>query len=205
MTGATAVGIILVLPVFLIVVETVGYRGSPFGKSAFWRLSLDEKLDLIVVHERAWRRTYAVWLPQLGVMTAGMAGVAYLLADPIAWVGFGLFVVGVASWLMAATITPTAMTAAARVRQDTGETPAWVHPFWQAGWVQEVTWVVAGNLAGAAYGASVVRTGLLPHWLGWAVVAVGLAEVTVATITREVFPHMVLPIPIALGIALLVS
>ncbi|HEX6198556.1 MAG TPA: hypothetical protein VFZ37_21815, partial [Jiangellaceae bacterium] len=62
MSGRTVVGVLLVLPLGFLVVEMLGYRRSPFGKSSFWAASLDEKLDHIAQHTREWWLVHLPWL-----------------------------------------------------------------------------------------------------------------------------------------------
>lgn len=53
--------------------------------------------------------------------------------------------------------------------------------------------------------AAVLRTDVLPQWLGWAAIAGGLAIPAIVLVTREIFPHLALPVFMALGVGLLVT
>ncbi|HSI93436.1 MAG TPA: hypothetical protein VK925_08030 [Jiangellaceae bacterium] len=202
--GSVVAGALLVLPVALVATESLGYRHSPYGHSWFWALPLDDKLDHIGRHTRAWWRINLPWFPTLAVTTAGLAGLAFLLADPWAWAALGGYLLAAGAWAIAVAQQTAGMAVAAEQRAESGETPAWAHATWQVGYVLEGVWVLLANLAAAAYGVAVLRTDLLPSWLGWAAIAVGLAIPAGVLLTRNGFPHLALPVPLALGVALLI-
>lgn len=206
MTGGTAtVGVLLVAPLALLGVEVFGYLTSPFGQSSFWSLPLDDKLERISRHGRAWWLIHLTWFPTLAVMTAGLAGLAFLLGEPVGWAAFGGFALAATAWLLGVANQAASMSVAAEQWAETGETPPWAAAWWRAGYSLEGVWIVLGNLAFVGYGAALLGTDLLPNWLGWAAIGVGLAMPIVVLLTRDGFPQMVLPVPLALGIALLVS
>jgi hypothetical protein len=61
-------------------------------------------------------------------------------------------------------------------------------------------------LGQAAFGASILRTGLLPAWIGWATIAWGLAWMIILPIARPenmYYPWLHYVVPLLIGIALL--
>lgn len=97
------------------------------------------------------------------------------------------------------------MTVAAEHRSDEDGIPDWLAALWRMVFVLEAVWVILANLAAAGYGVAIVRTDVLPSWLGWAAIAVGLGIPTIVLLVRDGFPHLALPVPLALAVALLLS
>jgi hypothetical protein len=205
MTGQAALpGAMLVAPIAISAVEMVGYRRGHFGR-VFWELPLDSKLDHVGRHSGAWWLMVLPWFPILAVTTAGLAGLSFLLADVVGWMAFGAFTLAVAAWLMVVSFQLGTTTTAAQHRAQTGETPGWAAAVWQVGYVLERVWIVIANLAAAGYGVAVLNTELLPAWLGWTAIVVGLAVSTVVLLTWDGFPELALPVYLTLGVALLVT
>jgi hypothetical protein len=71
--------------------------------------------------------------------------------------------------------------------------------------ILELFWVGAANLAAVAYGVAVLRTDVLPGWLGWTVIVAGLAIPMLALALRDAFPHLALPALLVLGVALVLT
>jgi len=125
------------------------------------------------------------------------------LADVVGWMAFGAFTLAVAAWLLVVSFQLGTTTMAAQNRAETGDTPDWASAVWQVGYVLERVWIVLANLSAIGYGVAVLRTGLLPGWLGWAAITVGLAISTTVLLTWDGFPELAMPVPLALGIGLL--
>lgn len=202
--GTVAVGALLLAPVAFGTVEAVGYLRGRFLRS-FWELPLDAKLDHIGRNDSAWWLMMAAWPPLIVVITGGLAGLASVLDDAVAWAAFGAFVVAAVAWLVGIVQQCAALSVAAHQRALTGETPSWAFVESRIGQVFETLWVGVANLAAAGYGVAVLRTDVLPQWLGWAAIAGGLAIPAIVLVTREIFPHLALPVFMALGVGLLVT
>ena len=201
-------GFVLLSIVVGIVVEGIGSAQGRFN-SAFWRKPLDDKLDHIATRRNAWWLMGISWLGILAVMTAGTAGLASLLADSgaatVAWVSFGAFLIGAASWLWGLFVqTPVTWTAASE-RRTTGATPGWLQPFWLAAWMAELGFLVIVNLAYAGLGIAIISTGFPAVWAGWVAVVIGVVTPAGVLIARAGFPHLALTAPIVIGVALLIE
>lgn len=75
-------------------------------------------------------------------------------------------------------------------------------------WPQVVLYVVLAFLAQAAFGAALLRTGLVPAWTGWVTLVWNLGWLATFTITRShdiYYPVLHHVAPLIIGIALLVS
>jgi len=69
-----------------------------------------------------------------------------------------------------------------------------------------VAFVVLAFLGQAAFGAAILRTGLLPAWVGWATILWNLAWLVVLPIARPdnmYYPWLHYVAPLLIGIALL--
>ena len=202
------VGAVLVSIVALLVAEAIVYsRGGIMGE--FWASSLDDKLDHVVSVQRQWWLIGAVWMGLMAVTTAGMAGLTFLIADngagTVAWVSFGGFLVAAAMWLGGVTAQTGGVVVASRQRQETGETPSWIHPLWQSAYLTEGTWIVLANLAYIGFGVAILQTDLVGAWAGWVAIVAGAAIPIIFAITRTGFPQMSLLVPVVLGVALLIE
>ena len=159
------IGILLMASIGLIAVESIGYRRGGFD-GEFWRKPLDEKLDHVAKHTRDWWLVSITELVGIFLMTGGLAGLTYLLATDgegaLAFAAFGGYLVALIAWVFALIAQTTTFSRAATTRAETGETPAWVHPFWDAGYLAEGVWIVGTNLAYAAVGVAILQSGLLP-------------------------------------------
>lgn len=202
------VGILLVSGLGMIGVEAVGYNRGGYN-SEFWKLPLDDKLDRVAQHRREWWWV-SIWeLVGLFLVTGGLAGFTYLLSsagEPVlAFVAFGGYLVALFAWVFGLITQAAAVSQAAIQRSETGETPSWVHPFWQAGYFAEGAWIVGTNLAYAVIGVGVLQSGLVGEWAGWAAVGVGLAIPVLVLVTKAGFPQLGLVVPFILGVATIIE
>lgn len=145
------IGILLASVLVLLAIESVGYsRGGYNGD--FWKLPLDDKLDHVAKHDRDWWWVGSWSLVGIFLLTGGLAALAYLLADAgepvLAFVGLGIFLVAMIAWIFGLLFQTAGVSQAAKQRQETGETPSWIHPLWYAGYLSETAWVVGANIAG---------------------------------------------------------
>ena len=202
------VGVLLVLPLALVAVETPGYTQGGYG-SAFWKLPLDEKLDHVAGHQRHWW-WISIWgLVGLFALTAGTAGLTALLAEDgeelLALVALGIFFASVVTWMVGTVIQAAVISEAAKQRAETEMTPAWVHALWGAGWFAEVVWIVGANVSYLVFGIALLNTDLVAGWAGWFAIVVGALIPVIVGVTRNGFPQLGMLSPAVIGIGLLVS
>jgi hypothetical protein len=202
------VGVLLTSGLALIAVEGVGYARGHYN-SAFWRLPLDEKLDHVAKHDRAWWWVSIWGLVGLFVMSGGIFGFLYLLADAgepvLASVALGGYVVALMAWVLGLTVQASGVSRAASQRVETGATPAWIHPLWQGAYVAEGVWVIGTNLAYAVVGVAIVGSGVVADWAGWVALVGGVLTAVVVVVLRDGFPQLGVLIPAILGVALLIE
>ncbi len=202
------VGVLLVSGVALMTVESVGYvRGGYNG--SFWRLPLDEKLDHVAAHPRDWW-WISIWsVVGLFTVTAGVFGLAGMLADAgepvLAYVSLGGFTIAALGWFFGLSVQTTAVSEAAGQRAETGATPAWVHPLWNAAFLTELVYITGSNAAYSLMGLGILRSDLVADWAGWLALIGGAVIAAVVLAMREGFPQLGYLLPAAIGIALLIQ
>jgi hypothetical protein len=94
---------------------------------------------------------------------------------------------------------------AAVQRAESGATPKWIHPFWEAAYLAEGAWVVGSNLAYAVIGLAIILSGLVGAWAGWAALVIGILIPVVFLATRFGFPQLGLIVPFVLGVAVIIE
>lgn len=202
------VGVLLVVPILLVGVQAVGYVRGRFN-GEFWNLPLDDKLDRVA--ERRWEWWWvAVWdLVGLFSMTAGMAGLTYLLADRgegmLAFVSFGAYLVALFCWVVGLIYQTAGLSRAAAQRAESGATPSWIHALWDAGYLAEASWVIGSNLAYVPLGIAIIGADVPAVWAGWAAVALGGAIAVTVVAMRDGFPQLAQLVPLVVGVALLIA
>lgn len=202
------VGVLLLAGLVLIAVEAVGYQRGGYN-AAFWKLPLDDKLDHVSRHRWEWWWV-SIWeLVGLFFMTGGMFGLVSLLADDgepvLAYVALGGYVVALFAWVLGLIIQASSISQASRQRSETGVTPPWIHPMWEAGYLAEGVWVIGANLAYVVVGLAILQTTLVADWAGWVSVVGGGVIAVLVLATRAGFPQLAILVPAAIGIALLLE
>jgi hypothetical protein len=162
------------------VVFTVG--GALYAGRAFLNWQIDEASPHIL-----WERGLII-----AAVVAAVLGLA-LLEDLLRAAGEPIWSrVGMVAYLLGAVVVVTAETAYLGKRD-------WVYP-------QIVLYVVLGFLAQAAFGVSLLQTGLVASWAGWATILWNLGWLSVMLIIRPrdiYFPVLHHVAPLLIGIALL--
>lgn len=177
--GLSARTIAASLLVLCFVVFTFG--GVLFAGRAFLKWQIDETSSHLI-----WERGFIIG----GVLTT-LLGLA-LLEDMLRAGEPVLSRLGMVAYLVGAVVVIAAETAYL-ARRD------WIYP-------QIVLYVVLGFLAQAAFGASLLQTGLVAAWAGWATVIWNLGWLLIMLIVRPndiYFPVLHHVAPLIIGIALL--
>jgi hypothetical protein len=159
-----------------------GFGGALFTGRAFWGWSIDNS-------HMSWERGFII-----AAVLATVLGLA-LLEDLLRIAGDSGFArLGMMTYLVGAVVVVVAETASLGGRN-------FVYP-------QIVLYVVLAFLAQAAFGASLLRTGLVAAWAGWATVIWNVGWLLIMLILRPndiYFPVLHHVAPLIIGIALLVK
>ncbi|MCC7451762.1 MAG: hypothetical protein IT324_30415 [Anaerolineae bacterium] len=162
------------------VIFSVG--GLLFSGRAFWKWQIGETPGYL-----RWERGFVIAAVLVTVL--GLALLENMLRDAGDSV---LAHIGMLSYLFAAVVVVVAETASLSNSE-------WNHP-------QIVFYVVVAFLAQAAFGASLLRTGLVAAWVGWATILWNLGWLLIMLIVRPrdiYYPVLHHVAPLIIGIALL--
>lgn len=202
MTDVRIVGVALLAVIPLMVYEATAYLPAKFD-SAFWNLSLAEKLPRIAAEERRWMRMARVWIVIPIVVGAGIVAgaVVGLGVDPWVWLGTGVAVVVAACAVILFAVQGAAVAQAAR----RGTVPDWLEAVWSTLSDLERAYVIGTSVAGILIGIGLLEGTVLAGWVAWAlIIGPGLVAVT-ALVTGFFFPHMALLGPLILGVGMVLS
>jgi hypothetical protein len=204
----TGIGLVLLVPL-LAADGLLSARGRFVGE--FWASDRDSKLEHIARHRSEWAVMGSIWIAMLAVATAGITAFGVLLSRSgegiLASLGWGLFISGVVSMLIAVFFLFGSVGVAAEARRENGATPGWLEPIWAAANWAEVTYIVLSSLSYVIMGIGMVRVGYPIPWVAWASIGIGAVSVIgmVVTPDRVSFPQLPLLFPVVLGVALLIS
>lgn len=142
------VGILLLSGLLLVGVEAVDYIRGGYN-SAFWKLPLDAKLEYVSEHRWEWW-WISIWgLVGLFLLTGGVSGLTFLVADAgepvLGFIALGGYLVALLAWVFGVILQTASVSKAAEQRAETGQTPAWLPPIWAAGYLAEGTWVIGAT------------------------------------------------------------
>lgn len=170
------------LLILCFVVFTIG--GVLFAGRAFLKWQIDETSSHLT-----WERDFVI-----GGVLATVLGLA-LLEDLLRAAGEPLLSrLGMVAYLLGAVVVVVAETAYLGKRD-------WIYP-------QIILYVVLAFLAQAAFGASLLQTGLVAGWAGWATIVWNLGWLLVMLIVRPrdiYYPVLHHVAPLLIGIALLIQ
>lgn len=198
-TGALLVAGLLIGVLALIIMIA---DGALPAFSALLRGSLEE----LAPHVFAFRLSLVLWAVSWTAMLFGFVLLARMLVrsgdDLFAVLALVASVIAATLAMLEASFGFTVTTWAAGEAADTGAVPTiytvlnrWVGAI-------QVTYVVLGLAAQAAFGASILKTGLLPAWVGQTTVVWSLAWMVVLGLG---IPAVVFIMPALIGVVLLLS
>lgn len=217
--GQDLVGIVFLAGVvaFGIGVDIPGRAGM--DRSVFGTASTEKYLEIIGSNRRAWRRS-AAWLGAgtllnmlgfglLAVLLSDAGGPLLSAAATLIFVTGGLFMVMGMGFRMG--VEPLA----AKALAETAAVPDWFEAM--QGWntTLGLMYMLLGYVATVLFGGALLQTALLPAWLGWVSLVLGVAgglsiltglprypgtDYSVAAV-----PAWVHVMPLVIGIALLVQ
>jgi hypothetical protein len=196
------IGVVLLAVIPLVAYEATAEMSGRFD-SAFWSLSLSDKLPRIAAQTRRWLRFSRTWMiipviPAIGFLVAAVAGLG---VSAWIWLGVGLAVVTAPPTILMFAIQGKGMANAA----EGGGVPGWLEGLWPVLYDLERMYVVAMSLASFMIGLGLLDGLVLDHWVAWAMmIGPGLVAV-VAVGTDFFFPHMALLGPVILGVAMLIA
>jgi hypothetical protein len=188
--GARAPALQLVVPpgdralrvaAVLLVAGCAAFWAGAFTPPYRWWFGVpaSEYLALVASHRTTWLWIAASFAVGVLLTLAGLVVLGQVLraAGERLWSELGqvAFLFGAALWLASIAFRATATVAAAEQAGASGAVPAWFAPLQAWAGALFAIYMVLAYLAIAAYGRSLLRTGLAPRWVARAHVAFGLA------------------------------
>jgi hypothetical protein len=168
-----------------------------------------EWLRLVHEHPRPWHWATLSFVGAMLVTLFGLTLLACLLrtaGDPgFANVGLVAFAVGAVLWITHLAARLTVDPWAGEELATTGEIPRAYAPLrvWNGALFAIFSYLAfAGVLL---FGAAILATPLLPHWLGWITIIYSVGGLAIHTITRDSLPIMHHLMPFLTGVVLLLS
>ncbi len=185
-----------------------------FVGAALWKMDyqrpLPEALLAIARSPRRWRWIHTWMIAGVAITIAGLGALARLLADSgeivYGTVGFVLFAVGGIVWLVGAAWRLTALVAASRETERAGTVPGDIEGWGEWFGVLHSIHLLSAYVSWTFLGSAVVSSGVVPEWLGWLGVGLGVAGAVGYTALKGgpfAPPFLAHLYPLILGIALI--
>lgn len=151
--------------------------------AALWKLEyqrpLPEALLAIAQSPRRWRWIHAWMIVGVVITIAGLGALAQLQADSgelvYGTVGFLLFATGGIVWLVAAAWRLTALALASHETQRTGTVPGNIEGWGEWFGLLHSIHLLTAYVSWTFLGSAVVSSGIVPQWLGWLGVGLGVS------------------------------
>ncbi len=166
-----------------------------------------EWLRLVFAHPRLWRWGTILFISGVIITILGLAMLTSVLRDAgdrtFSLLGLIAFAFGSVLWVMSLAFRLSIDPWAAQETEKTAVIPEFYVPLTRWTGVLFVMYTVLAFSALSAYGAAVLSTGVLPHWVGWLAIVYGLAGLGLLGFTGDSYPFLHYLMPILIGILLL--
>ncbi|WIG59973.1 MAG: hypothetical protein OJF49_002721 [Ktedonobacterales bacterium] len=166
-----------------------------------------EWLRLVHQHPRPWRWATISFICIILTTLFGLALLAGLLRDAgdpgFSQAGLLAFALGTALWVIVLAARLTIDPWAGKEMLAKGAIPDVYTALSKWNGAMFVIFTILAFAGVMSFGAAILATNLLPHWLGWATLIYSLAGLTLLAITRDSLPIMHHLMPFVIGIILL--
>jgi hypothetical protein len=177
------------------------------GNGGFFTLPLREYLQAVANNADVWRWANVFMGAAAVILAAGLTMLTTKLeqADEriLSRVGLTGFLVAAVLWVIFSAFRATVTIRAAQEMTANGDVPAYYEPVAQWGFGLFYGYAVIGFLALAAYGGSLLQTGLLPAWSGWVTIIFSVATLIMLLVTGDTLPAFHYLPALMLGVLLL--
>lgn len=166
-----------------------------------------EWLRLVHQHPRPWRWATISFICIILTTLFGLGLLAGLLSDAgdpgFSQVGLLAFAFGALLWIIVLTARLTIDPWAGKEMLAKGVVPDIYTALSTWNGAMFAIFTILAFAGATAFGAAILATTLLPHWLGWATIAYSLAGLALLAITRDSLPILHHLMPFVIGIILL--
>lgn len=177
------------------------------GNMRIFTLPVGEYLSAVANNAAVWRwanvlmgAAGVILLTGLALLTTRLERTGERLLSSLGLVGLEVAVI---LWVVFSAFRATTTVKAAQDAAATGETPAYYEPVAQWGSALFNVYAVLAFLALAAYGGSILLTGLLPAWVGWGTIVFSLFLLFLMLVMGDTLPAFHYLPPLLIGILLL--
>lgn len=144
-----------------------------------WSAPLKRYLELIAQHRRSWAWTNGLMIAAVVLNAAGLAALAALAGQPVVTAGAAGYGLASVFWIILASYRSTVSVWAADALAATDRVPdvSTALDLWTA-WPDGMSYRIytaAGHGSQAAVGLGLLQTTLVPGWIAWIAVVIGVA------------------------------
>ena len=201
-------GVVLVLAFITFAIGAslplLGEKGNP----GFYALPMREHLLAVANNAVVWRWANVFMGAAIVFLVAGLTMLTTILEGTgertLSRLGLAGMLMAAVLWLVFSAFRATVTTGAAQEMIATGAVPPYYEPLARWGSAMFFAYAMLGFLALAAYGGSILQTGLLPAWTGWVTILFSLATLVLLLVTGDTLPAFHYLPPLLIGILLLV-
>lgn len=162
------------------------------GNARIFTLPVREHLLAVADNAITWRVANMFMGSAAIILLAGLSLLTTILegAGERAYSLLGLvgFLLAAALWVIFSAFRATVTVKASREVSATAAVPAYYEPLAQWGFALFLVYAIVGFLSLASYGVSLLQTGLLPAWIGWATIIFSIALLTLLLIKGDTLP-----------------
>jgi len=178
------------------------------GNTGIYNLPMREYLAAVADNAIAWRWANIFMGAAAVILAAGLMMLTTVLEEVDERMLSRLGLVGVLLaallWVIFSAFRASITISAAQEMAATGTVPPYYEPLAQWGFALFSAYAVAGFLALASYGGSLLRTDLLPAWVGWGTIIFSVGLLVLLLVTGDTLPAFHYVPPLLIGIFLLV-
>lgn len=140
-----------------------------------WSAPLERYLQLIAQHRRSWAWTNGLMIAAVLLNAAGLAALATLAGQPVVTAGAAGYGIASVFWIIVASYRNTVSAWAADELAATKRLPdvSTALDLWSG--MSYKIYTAAGHGSQAAVGLGLLQTALVPSWIAWIAVVVGVA------------------------------
>jgi hypothetical protein len=200
-------GILLIVAGILF---SIGAALPVFGEKGnfnIYTLPVRAQLQEIAKNPNAWRWANICLSTAIVILLAGLSLLTTLLEDAnertLSRLGLVGLLLAAGLWLIFSAFRGMVGGWAAQELAVTGSVPTFYEPLAKFAFVLFFIYAAVGFLALAAYGGSVLQTGLLPAWAGWATLLFSIALLILLLIKGDTLPLFHYLLALLIGVLLL--
>lgn len=202
-------GILLVLAFTLFAIGGTLPVVGPKGNAKIFTLPAQMHLQAVADNAVIWRWANILMGAAAVSLLAGLSVLSAILEGvnerAFSRLGLVAILLAAAMWVIFSAFRAVVTVRAAQELTTTGAIPTYFEPLAQWVYVLFYVYAVVGFLALSAYAVSILRTGLLPAWTGWATLIFSIALLIQLLAMGDTLPAFHYLPPLVIGVLLLLG